>query len=64
RHLATQPTRGLDKIKQALNKIIDNELDTQLYVDRDLHRESGRTEDYREGVAAFMEKRAPQFKGR
>ncbi|MBA1147446.1 2-(1,2-epoxy-1,2-dihydrophenyl)acetyl-CoA isomerase [Ectothiorhodospiraceae bacterium WFHF3C12] len=63
-HLATQPTRGLALIKQAINASWDNTLDAQLDLERDLQREAGRTEDYREGVAAFMEKRAAAFKGR
>lgn len=64
RHLATQPTRGLALIKQALNRSSANDLDRQLDVERDLQRIAGRTEDYREGVAAFLAKRPPQFKGR
>tara|TARA_A100001391_G_scaffold69_3_gene139 strand:+ start:900 stop:1715 length:816 start_codon:yes stop_codon:yes gene_type:complete len=62
-HLATQPTRGLALIKQALNESGTNDLDTQLDLERDLQRQAGRTADYREGVAAFMEKRKPEFKG-
>jgi 2-(1,2-epoxy-1,2-dihydrophenyl)acetyl-CoA isomerase len=64
RHLATQPTRGLALIKQALNEAAGNDLDRQLDLERDLQRIAGRTEDYREGVAAFLEKRPPKFKGR
>ena len=64
RHLATQPTRGLALMKQALNRSAANDLDRQLDVERDLQRIAGRTEDYREGVAAFLEKRTAQFKGR
>ncbi len=64
RQLATQPTRGLALIKQALNASSANDLDTQLDLERDLQREAGRTQDYREGVAAFVEKRAPKFEGR
>ncbi|CAO3404583.1 2-(1,2-epoxy-1,2-dihydrophenyl)acetyl-CoA isomerase PaaG [Azospirillum palustre] len=64
RHLATQPTRGLAFIKQALNASSANDLDTQLDLERDLQREAGRSHDYREGVSAFVEKRAPKFEGR
>jgi 2-(1,2-epoxy-1,2-dihydrophenyl)acetyl-CoA isomerase len=64
RHLATQPTSGLGLIKRALLASAINSLDAQLDLERDLQREAGRTEDYREGVTAFMEKRQPMFKGR
>lgn len=64
RQLATQPTRGLALIKQALNASSANDLDTQLDLERDLQRDAGRTHDYREGVSAFVEKRAPKFEGR
>lgn len=62
-HLATQPTRGLALIKRALHASTTQSFDAQLDLERDLQRLAGRTEDYREGVSAFMEKRTPQFKG-
>jgi 2-(1,2-epoxy-1,2-dihydrophenyl)acetyl-CoA isomerase len=64
RHLATQPTLGLGLIKRAMLASSDNSLDQQLDLERDLQRLAGRSEDYREGVGAFMEKREPEFKGR
>ncbi len=64
RHLATQPTHGLALIKRALHASSTNDLDTQLDLERDLQREAGHSRDYREGVAAFIEKRAPRFEGR
>ncbi|MBP9956444.1 MAG: 2-(1,2-epoxy-1,2-dihydrophenyl)acetyl-CoA isomerase [Pseudomonas sp.] len=64
RQLATQPTYGLALIKRALNASANNSFDEQLDLERDLQRLAGRSEDYREGVAAFMAKRTPEFKGR
>ena len=63
-YLATQPTRGLALIKRALNASTTNTLEQQLDLERDLQRLAGRTEDYREGVTAFLEKRKPAFTGK
>ncbi len=63
RHLASQPTKGLALIKQAIYSSGTHTLDQQLDLERDFQRLAGRTEDYREGVAAFMAKRKPNFKG-
>jgi len=64
RHFASAPTKGLAYTKQALYASPHNDLAQQLALEGDMMSELGRSEDYREGVAAFMAKRAPQFKGR
>jgi 2-(1,2-epoxy-1,2-dihydrophenyl)acetyl-CoA isomerase len=63
RELASRPGRGAALIKRAINATGENTLDRQLDLERDLQRLAGRSEDYREGVRAFMEKREPRFKG-
>ena len=62
--LAEGPTRGYGLVKKALNASWGNSLDAQLELERDLQREAGLTQDYREGVAAFMQKRKPEYKGK
>ena len=64
RQLAARPTRGLGLIKRALNASATNGLDEQLALEAQLQAEAGSTADYREGVKAFLEKRAPVFVGR
>ena len=64
RKLAEGPTKAYGLIKKALNASAGNTLDAQLDLERDLQREAGVSEDYREGVAAFMQKRKPTFKGK
>lgn len=62
-HFAQAPTKGLAYTKRAINQSLGNTLDAQLDLERDMMRELGATHDYAEGVAAFMEKRQPAFKG-
>ncbi len=63
RHLATQPTRALGLIKRAFNHSLGVELAGQLAYEEELQREAGHSADYAEGVAAFLEKRKPNFTG-
>ena len=61
---AAGPTRGLAATKRAIRGAWGRSLDEELDNERDLMRELGRSSDYQEGVAAFMEKRKPAFTGR
>ena len=64
RRLADGPTMALSRIKEALGRASGNTLSQQLDVERDFQRELGRSGDFKEGVAAFLAKRKPEFKGK
>lgn len=62
--LANMPTLALGKIKEAFNQSLINNLEEQLALESKLQIEAAQTEDYEEGVLAFVEKRKPTFKGK
>ena len=62
-HFAAAPTKGLAYTKKAMLASSTNTLEQQLALEASMMRELGYSHDYREGVAAFIEKRQPQFKG-
>jgi len=62
-HFAHAPTKALAYTKRALHASLGNDLPTQLDLERDMIRELSRSADYDEGVAAFLDKRAPHFTG-
>lgn len=62
--LAKMPTVGLAYTKKALNKSMHNDLLAQLALEEQLQTKAGSTEDYNEGVDAFLNKRTPEFKGK
>ncbi len=61
--LAAAPTKALVRTRQAMRAAHTHTLEQQLDLERDFMRELGRSRDYREGVAAFMEKRQPRYTG-
>lgn len=64
RRLAEGPTKALGLTKQAFNRAVFPDLAEALDYEAQLQSIAGRTADYQEGVAAFMEKRPPKFTGR
>lgn len=62
--LAQMPTKALAMTKQLLNKSMSNDIETQLALESKLQIEAAQSEDYAEGVAAFVGKRKPIFKGK
>ena len=63
-NLAAMPTRGLKKKKKAVNLGLFNSLEDQLDLEESLQTEAGETDDFTEGVNAFIQKRPAVFKGR
>lgn len=62
--LAAGPTGAFAALKQALRGAFDQDLETQLALEAQLQGVCGASDDFREGVTAFLEKRRPQFTGR
>jgi 2-(1,2-epoxy-1,2-dihydrophenyl)acetyl-CoA isomerase len=61
--LASAPTAAIAQVKKLLDASAANDYGSQLELERKAQIESGQTSDFREGVAAFLEKRPPRFTG-
>ncbi len=62
--LAAGPGVAIARIKRSIHAATDNDLATQLDLERDLQRECGHSKDFMEGAMAFAQKRKPNFRGR
>jgi len=62
--MANMPTKALGLIKKTFNESLTNNLEEQLALESKCQIEAASSEDYTEGVAAFIEKRKPNFKGK
>ncbi|SNT72597.1 enoyl-CoA hydratase-related protein [Paracoccus seriniphilus] len=64
KHLAQGPTSAYLAIREALRQSFGNDLDSQLQLEARLQGQAGRSHDFQEGVAAFLQKRKPVFTGK
>ncbi len=61
--LLKAPPRAVALTKRAMNRSLENDLESQMEYEAQLQEILGKTKDHQEGVAAFLEKRAPQWRG-
>ena len=62
--IASMPTKGLGYTKRLLNESFTNDLSAQLEAEGKMQVIASETEDHKEGILAFIEKRLPRFKGK
>jgi len=63
-YLANGPTEAYARVKQVMRSSFENDLEKQLLLEAKLQGECGKTYDFREGVLAFLDKRAANYEGR
>jgi 2-(1,2-epoxy-1,2-dihydrophenyl)acetyl-CoA isomerase len=63
-YLANGPTEAYARVKQVMRSSFENDLEKQLLLEAKLQGECGKTHDFREGVLAFLDKRAANYEGR
>ena len=62
--ISNLPTKAIALTKKAFNESYDNSLNKQLDIEGIFQQEAAESEDFMEGVAAFLEKRPPEYKGK
>lgn len=64
KNFAERPTKAIGMIKDLMNKSFESSLDDILQLEGDYQEQAGNTEDFKEGIASFLEKRKSVFKGK
>ena len=64
KNFAARPTKAIGMIKDLLNRSFESSLDEILKLEGDHQETAGNTEDFKEGIASFLEKRKPVYKGK